>query len=254
MNILLTNDDGYFSPGIKLLKEVILGLGHHCTIVAPQNQKSGVSSALTLFEPIFLYENSHTSQSKEYYISGTPVDCVKVALNQLLEKKPDFLISGINQGANIGINVIYSGTVGAAFEGIFSEIPSIAISLNANEPEKYKLIQPILKKLLKMMLSEKLGIDCVWNVNIPAIPSKSIKGVRMTKLSTTYYRDSYEHRKDLRGRSYFWLGENIEIELKTKEERLSDSVALKEGYISITPLTFDMTHRTCLKKDFFKTW
>ena len=247
MHILLTNDDGYFSSGITLLKKCLQRLGHRFTVVAPQPQNSAVSSALTLFEPIFLYENKQTKKMREYYISGSPVDCVKVALSQILKEKPDLLISGINQGANIGINVVYSGTVGAAFEGILNEIPSIALSFDSNDPQEFALMAPALGKFLKKLLTLDLGIDCVWNVNFPCIEAKKIQGIRFTQLSKAFYQDRYEHRKDLRGRSYFWLGSNTEIQMKQIDKE-SDAVALKKGYISISPITFTSTHKDRLKQ------
>jgi 5'-nucleotidase len=239
MNILITNDDGYFSPGIKLLKTCLVELGHSCVVVAPQTQKSGVSSALTLYEPIFCYPEPGSSE--EYYISGTPVDCVKLALTHLLEKKPDLLLSGVNHGANIGINVLYSGTVAAALEGLLNGVPSVALSLDSNHSEDFQNLLPTLKKFLSDFLTIPLGTEAVWNVNFPVKAFEEIKGIHYTCLSRSYYKDVYEHRKDLRGRSYFWLGENAELVLNGGVP-LSDSMALKKAYISVTPLTYEMTH------------
>jgi len=237
MQILLTNDDGYYARGLQtlyknLLKENIWDL----SIVAPEGQRSAIGHAITLFNPIMVREHSLENNKQGFSIYGTPSDCVKLAIQGNIIPRPDLIISGINSGANIGTDVFYSGTVSAALEGVFLGIPSIAVSLAGyKKGSNFEPAAEFIIGLLPEIIKEPY--QGLININIPAEPEGNWPGVRITKLGKTVYEDVFESRVDPRGRKYFWQSGTI-IEDREKD---TDLKAIQEGYISITPLHCDLT-------------
>ncbi|MFA5165122.1 MAG: 5'/3'-nucleotidase SurE [Candidatus Omnitrophota bacterium] len=237
--ILLTNDDGIHSPGILELYRRIKTLGE-VTVVAPDAERSAQGHAITLSVPLRVNETSHEGKFFGYAISGTPADCVKIAMMSIMKKhKPDLIISGVNRGPNLGVNVLYSGTVSGATEGAILGVPSFAVSLNSFKWARYEAAVDFARKLAKMMLEKKLPVNTLLNVNVPALPASRIKGVKITRQGmSTFYRESYDRREDPNKRVYYWLCSH---KAEVAGDGMVDAVAVRDGYISITPLHYDMT-------------
>ncbi len=240
MRILLTNDDGIYSPGIYELYKKIKRLGQ-CTIVAPDAERSAQGHAITLSVPLRVNEARREDKFFGYAVSGTPADCIKIGLMAIMkgDKKPNLIISGINRGPNLGINILYSGTVSGATEGAILGIPSFAVSLASFKWHNFEAAVDFSYKLAKMILERKLSSKTLLNVNVPALPKSKIKGIKITRQGTsTFYRESYDRREDPSKRVYYWLrSRRTEIE----GEEGVDAVAVRDGYISITPIHYDMT-------------
>jgi 5'-nucleotidase len=172
-------------------------------------------------------------------VDGTPVDCVKLGISALLEAKPDLVISGINRGSNLGTDVLYSGTVSAAIEGVIMGVPAVAVSLTSFErDEDYNFAARFTRMVCRQVLKNIAEKDIIVNINIPALPKSEIKGVRITRLGSRRYENEFEERQDPRGNTYYWLGGNVVQETQEKD---SDVAAISEGFISITPIHFDLT-------------
>ena len=235
--ILLTNDDGINAPGISALFESIEPIGD-ITVVAPDTERSAVGHAITLSDPLRVEKVNKRGKFFGYAVSGTPADCVKIAVWALLEEKPDIVVSGINLGNNTGISIIYSGTVSAATEGMILEIPSIAISLAAYKKPDFSYAAKFAKKLVNLVLKNGLPVRTLLNVNVPNVPESEIKGVRITRQGKAVYREYFDERKDPWGRSYYWMaGEKVRI----KEDDSVDDSALDNNMVSVTPIQFDLT-------------
>lgn len=235
--ILLTNDDGINAPGISALFESIEPMGD-ITVVAPDTERSAVGHAITLSDPLRVEKVNKRGKFFGYAVSGTPADCVKIAVWALLEDKPDIVVSGINLGNNTGISIIYSGTVSAATEGMILEIPSIAISLAAYKKPDFSYAAKFAKKLVNLVLKNGLPVRTLLNVNVPNVPESEIKGVRITRQGKAVYREFFDERKDPWGRSYYWMaGEKVRI----KEDDSVDDSALDNNMVSVTPIQFDLT-------------
>ncbi len=247
MRILLTNDDGIYSAGIYALYKKVKRLGH-CTVVAPDAERSAQGHAITLTVPLRVNEARREGKFFGYAVSGTPADCVKIALMAIMKgsSKPDLIISGINRGPNLGINILYSGTVSGATEGAILGIPSFAVSLASFKWNKFEAALNFSYKLAKMILNKDLPVGTLLNVNVPALPKSKIKGVKITRQgASTFYQESYDRREDPNKRVYYWLrSQRIEIE----GDEMTDAVAVKNGYISVTPLHYDMTDYEDLEK------
>ncbi len=247
MRILLTNDDGIYSAGIYALYKKINRLGH-CTVVAPDAERSAQGHAITLTLPLRVNEARREGKFFGYAVSGTPADCVKIALMAIMKgrRKPDLIISGINRGPNLGINILYSGTVSGATEGAILGIPSFAISLASFKWDNFEVALDFSYKLAKMILRKELPIHTLLNVNVPALPKSKIKGIKITRQGmSTFYQEGYDRREDPNKRVYYWLrSQRIEIE----GDETTDAVAVKNGYISVTPLHYDMTDYEDLEK------
>ncbi len=236
LNILVTNDDGISSPGLLTLAKVMRNFGN-VTIVAPDRQQSAVSSSLTLHKPLRVNHFFREGEIFGYMVDGSPVDCVKLAVTTLMPQKPDLIVSGINHGKNTSINVLYSGTIAAAFEGLLFNIPSIAFSiashnLNTNLDGAECYIKKIIPKIIQLQNKENLLI----NVNIPDVDKDSIKGVKITKLSDSKWDDKYEKRVDPFGYEYYWFAGAFKTANKAFE---TDDGAVDKGFISLTPLKID---------------
>jgi len=239
VRILLTNDDGIHAPGLAALRQAVEGLGE-ATVVAPDTERSGVAHSITLAQPLRIRRVHHGDELFGYGVNGAPADCVKLGCDQVLGRRPDLLLSGINLGPNAAINILYSGTVAAAIEGAVLGIPSIALSLAEYEEPDFDQAARVARRLLERLCCEPLDPGTVLNINIPGLPAAEIKGVRVTHQSRTGYNDFYEKRVDPWGRAYYWI--NGELQRDFEQEPDSDLRALREGYVSITPLHFDLTH------------
>ena len=237
--ILITNDDGITAPGIRTLIEVMKGLGD-VVVVAPDSPQSAMGHAITVNSTLFVEKiKVDDGKQMEYSCSGTPADCVKLAVNQILERKPDLCVSGINHGSNSSINVIYSGTMSAAIEAGIEGIPAIGFSLldyscNANFEATKKFVKTIAENVLK----EGLPKDVVLNVNIPNLSNQELKGIKICRQARAYWEDEFDKRKNPQGRDYYWLTGKF-VNLDHGED--TDEWALKNGYVSVVPVQFDLT-------------
>ena len=239
MNILVTNDDGIDYPGIYALVKALKNIGN-VYVVAPNSQQSAVGHALTVSNPLRANKFYRDGELFGYAVNGTPSDCVKLAICSLLDVKPDILVSGINHGQNTSINIIYSGTVSAATEGMLLGIPSIAVSLAAfNYNADCGPAAEIARKLVSDLYGKTLPKGTLLNVNIPALPTEKIKGMKVTSLSQSYWEDNYEHRVDPLGHDYYWFNGKYVVPDSLMD---TDDLAIKSGYVSITPIRFNFTH------------
>ncbi len=235
--MLISNDDGIHAMGMRTLVAELADAGFDVTVVAPDRERSATGHALTLHQPLRA-ETLKLGDSTAYAISGTPSDCIKIAMNSLLDFQPDFLISGINHGPNLGNDIIYSGTVSAAMEGAIHGLPSMAVSLfNGHRPNAdFAIGARFIKQFLPTAHSLKLPNNTILNVNLPA---GDIQGVRMTTLSHRQYNNTYERRLDPRNQVYYWLaGELVEGE----DVEGTDTWAVLSQLASVTPVRLDMTH------------
>ncbi len=238
MKLLLTNDDGIHAEGIKSLSKTLSSC-HDIYIVAPEREMSATGHAITLHKPLRAEELEIEGSKRAWAVNGTPSDCVKLAIETILEKKPDLVISGTNKGSNMGNDIFYSGTVSAALEGYFMGLPAIAISLAViDEKPDYSYTSSFLKGFLQSCDSILQDKQLLLNINIPCLPADSIKGVKITALGRRSYLNTIEKRVDPRGRTYYWVAGQAYDE---GEERDSDIVAVTEGYISVTPLSVNLT-------------
>jgi len=242
MRVLITNDDGIFSDGLKVFVNCIPSSVEKI-IVVPEVESSAIAHAINLFNPLRMREiNLFYSQC--YVVNGTPVDCVKIAVKEILKKNPDFVISGINLGPNLGMDILYSGTVAAAAEGAILGIPSIAISIADYKNFDFNSVEKVVREIWKRLMKIKLPEDTILNVNIPNIQFDKVKGIKVTYQSKSRFKEEYEKRKDPRGTPYFWLKGIFKI----KGEKGSDVEAIKNGFISITPLNLDLTDYNFLEE------
>jgi 5'-nucleotidase len=239
LRILLTNDDGITAPGIQALWRELSQLGE-VTVVAPDTERSATSQAITVHHPIrvdqFCIEDPPLCA---WRVGGTPTDCVKIALETLLEDKPDVVVSGINQGPNLGTDVLYSGTVSAAIEGALHGFPAIAVSLATWQPSDFGPAARFTARLVQNMAGRKLPANTLLNVNVPALPEDELGGVEITKLGVIQYENAFERRQDPRGRTYYWMGGSL---VDAGNEEGTDVVAIKKKKISVTPIHFDLTN------------
>jgi 5'-nucleotidase len=233
MIILATNDDGVYSPGLTILAKGLRELGD-VWVVAPDKEQSAVSHSLTLHRPLLVEE----LMEKVYAVNGTPTDCVHLAVNGLLPGKPDIVVSGINKGGNLGDDVTYSGTVSAAFEAAIMGIPSFAVSMAAREDFLFQTAADFSVKLAALILEKGMKKDTLLNVNVPNLPQERIKGVRVTCQGRRVYSGSVLERIDPRGKKYYWIGGEIE---NWVQNGAADYFAVREAYISVTPLKLDLT-------------
>ncbi len=248
--ILITNDDGIMAPGILSLVEAVKDLGK-VVVVAPDKPQSGMGHAITIGLPLRLHPVSIFEGIEAWQCSGTPVDCVKLAVDKVLHRKPDICLSGINHGANHSINVIYSGTMSAAVEAAIESIPSAGFSLLDHSVEAdFAGARKYARLVVQQMLSTKLDKHTVLNVNIPAVPAELIKGVRICKQAYAKYEEDFVERSDPNGKKYFWLtGEFVNFD----KGRDSDVWALEHNYVSVVPVQFDLTNYV-LKTKLEKSW
>lgn len=236
--ILITNDDGVMAPGIRALVKFMLELGE-VVVVAPDKPQSGMGHAVTIVNPIRLEKITVDGGHDEYSCSGTPVDCVKLAVNKVLKRKPDLLVSGINHGSNSSVNVIYSGTMSAAIEGAMEDIPSIGFSLlDYSFDADFMSGKPFIQHIALTVLQKGLPSGICLNVNIPAVKEKDIKGIRVCRQARANWEEEFDHRKDPRGKDYFWLTGRFAVHENSNE---TDEWALENKFVSVVPIQFDFT-------------
>ena len=236
--ILVTNDDGITSPGIAALVKAMKTIGD-VVVVAPDSPQSGMGHAITVSEPLRLDEVKMFGGVRCYQASGTPADCVKLAVARVLHRKPDLVVSGINHGSNASINVIYSGTMSAAVEGAIEGIQAIGFSLvNFSHEAEMEASVKVATKLARKLLAEPLPRGTLLNVNIPYLPFEKIKGYRVCRQAVAKYDEKFDERTDPNGRKYYWLiGDFVNHDLGED----TDVWALENHFVSIVPVQFDLT-------------
>jgi 5'-nucleotidase len=236
--ILVTNDDGITAGGIRSLIEVAKEFGDVC-VVAPDSPQSGMGHAITVNDILRLQEVRDVEGVKEYSCTGTPVDCVKLAIYSVLKRRPDLLLSGINHGANYSINVIYSGTMSAALEGAVEGIPSIGFSLLDHSAEAdFTASKEVVRKVVKNALKNGIPNNTCLNVNIPNVPSEEIKGIRVCRQAKAFWKDDFQPRKDPSGKTYYWITGEFVNHDKGDD---TDVWALDNNYVSVVPVQYDLT-------------
>jgi 5'-nucleotidase len=238
MNILLSNDDGYRAPGLSAMVEAVSDFGE-VTVIAPDQDRSGASNSLTLKVPVRVeqIENGY------FVCSGTPTDCVHLGITGLMSQGPDMIISGINNARNLGDDVLYSGTVGAAMEGRFLGLPAIAVSLAGEDPSHFDTAANVVRQLLERMLQTPLSPSTILNINVPDLPRDQISGWQATRLGGRDRAFPTIRATDPVGKDIYWIGA---AGLEKDAGPGTDFFAIANGYVSITPLTADMTDRTRL--------
>jgi 5'-nucleotidase len=237
LKILLTNDDGIHAPGLRALYAE-LNRDFDLSVVAPETEMSAVGHAITLDSPLRVREVYKNGSFFGFGVSGTPADCVKIEVQELLQGHPDIIISGINLGSNVGVNVLYSGTVSAATEGAFLGVRSAAISLSTRKNPDFTFAARFSREIIRFITANNLKNGTALNVNIPAVSADRIKGVSITRQGLGRLKESFERRIDPRGNVYYWLSGEIPMKEEMSD---SDCNALKENRITITPITFDLT-------------
>ena len=248
--ILITNDDGYTAPGIMNLVEAVKDLGK-IIVVAPDRPQSGMGHAITIGQPLRLHKVHTFGDIEAYSCTGTPVDCVKLAVDKVLHRKPDLCLSGINHGANHSINVIYSGTMSAAVEAAIESIPSAGFSLlDYNIEADFTGARKYARIIVEKMLKTKLEKHAVFNVNIPSVPEELLNGIMVCKQAYAKYEEDFIERVDPNGRKYYWLtGEFVNFDKGTD----TDVWALANNYVSVVPVQFDLTNYV-LMNQLKKSW
>ena len=248
--ILVTNDDGISAPGIRSLITVMSEIGE-VVVVAPDKPQSAMGHAITINSTLYLNKISKENAIiKEYSCSGTPVDCVKLAVNEILHRKPDLCVSGVNHGSNSSINVIYSGTMSAAVEAGIEGIPAIGFSLLDYEwNADFEPIKSFIKKITTETLTKGLPIGVVLNVNFPKLKENEIKGIRICRQAKALWVEKFDKRKTPHGKDYYWLTGEFVNEDKGED---TDEWALDNGYVSVVPVQFDMTAHHTIQQ--LNTW
>jgi len=237
--ILVTNDDGIAAPGLRVLASALSDLGD-LVIIAPEHNWSASGHSKTMHKPLRLTPAHLADGRPAMAASGSPSDCVALALLGAIEERPSLVISGINQGANVGYDLTYSGTVSAAMEAVIAGIGAIAVSLDSYDSQEFSPAAVFAAQLARRMLSERSARPLLLNVNVPALSAEEIRGVQITRLGKRVYQDELVHRADPRGRSYYWIGGDPPEGIP---EKGTDIGALSEGQISITPVTLDLTDK-----------
>ncbi len=236
MRILLSNDDGYFSPGIEILARTLSDLAE-VTVVAPERDRSGASNSLTLDRPLRL----RRAANGFYFVNGTPTDCVHLAVTGMLDHLPDMVISGINLGANMGDDTIYSGTVAAATEGHLLGVPSIAVSLTSHKAAHFETAAMVTRRLVERCMRDPLDLPVLLNINVPDVPPEMLKGMRVTRLGKRHKAEGVVRQVNPRGETVYWVGAAGPAQDAGEG---TDFHAVENGYASVTPLQIDLTHGT----------
>jgi 5'-nucleotidase len=246
VRILLTNDDGIYAPGLRALRKELQKLAE-VVVVAPATEQSAVGHSITLLTPLVVQEvRDEEKKFLGWAVEGRPADCVKLALVELLAEPPDLIVSGLNAGSNAGINVLYSGTVAAAIEGAFFRCTSIAVSLEYTQPQlDFPRAAGLARRVIEQIMAHKPATGTLFNVNIPSLDKGPIRGIRTTPQNVAPYEEKFDRRVDPRGRVYFWTTPGL---LCPDPHPDTDVSALAEGYITVTPLQFNLTHQSQLQQ------
>ncbi len=234
MKILISNDDGVLAPGIEILAEEIAKIAD-VDVIAPDRNRSGASNSLTLLNPLRVRELANGSHS----VDGTPTDCVHLALTGYFDKHYDMVISGINDGSNLGDDVLYSGTIAAAMEGCNLGVPSIAVSCVSRDSQHYRTAAIFARKIATQVLQNNLPKMTMLNVNVPDLPVEEIHGIEITRLGTRHKAETTQKLEDPRGRTIYWIGEPGK---EADASEGTDFYAVKRGFVSVTPIHLDMTN------------
>ncbi|ABO50285.1 3'-nucleotidase / 5'-nucleotidase [Desulforamulus reducens MI-1] len=245
MRILISNDDGIYADGIGQLRKAMETIASEVYVVAPDRERSACGHGITVTRPLRAKVHPFKSgHAKGWVIDGTPADCVKLGLESLLENPPDLVVSGINLGPNLGTDVLYSGTVSAAYEAIINHVPAIAVSLAAWEELNYQVAADFMKDFIPMLKEHPMGEGMLLNINIPN--NYNGRGIKVTRLGRRRYIKCFDKRVDPRGKTYFWMaGEPQNLDDDDPE---TDAAAVNDGYVSVTPLHLDLTDYSYKKK------
>lgn len=237
MKILISNDDGIDSPGISALAKELKKIGD-VTVIAPRTEQSAVGHSITMKNPLRITEYFKNGDFFGYAVDGTPADCVKIGIRNILKETPDIVLSGINLGSNTAINIIYSGTVSAAREAAIMDVPAIAVSVTSHEAKDFDYAAKLSAQLAKLVVKNKLKTGTLLNVNVPNLPEDKIAGVLLTQQGKSKWDDIYEERQDPYDKNYYWLTGSMKQTDNTLE---ADQFAVSNNYVSITPIHFDLT-------------
>jgi 5'-nucleotidase len=264
MRFLVTNDDGVYAPGLDALIGALSPLGE-VIVVAPDRERSATAHAITLHKPLRVEKVSRNGAFYGYAASGTPVDCVKLAMVSLLDEPPDFVVAGINPGTNVGTNAIYSGTVAAAVEGAMNGVTSIAISVDSasaapdDEPD-YTAAAEFAARFIRSLVANECPRGMLFSINVPDVPRDQIRGVRITRQGRLTFREQFHERTDPQRRRYYWLGGELseldEADAASGDTASgdqasgpsTDSMAVRDGYISVTPIHYDLTDYAAIER------
>ncbi len=247
--ILITNDDSIHAPGLRNLIRFMLPLGE-VVVVAPDKPQSGMGHAITITHPLYLQKLRTDASLVEYSCSGTPVDCVKIAIDKVLPRKPDLLVSGINHGSNSSINVIYSGTLSAALEGVMEGVPSIGFSLlDYSYDADFSPCEPYVQALARRVLHDGLPARTGLNVNFPSALAQGFAGVKICRQAMASWKESFDQRKDPHGKDYYWLTGVFENHDMGED---TDEYALARNYVSVVPVHYDFTAHHAIEQ--LKKW
>jgi 5'-nucleotidase len=245
VRFLLTNDDGVYAPGLRALRIELKKLGE-VIVVAPAAEQSAVGHSITLLTPLLVQEVlDDDKQFIGWAVEGRPADCVKLALLELLTEMPDVIVSGLNAGSNAGINVLYSGTCAAAIEGAFFRRTSVAVSQEYTKPKPldFQRGAALARTIIEQILAHQPAEGSLFNVNIPSFDKGPVRGIRVVPQNVAPYRETFDRRVDPRGRVYFWTNPGLSCPEPHPD---TDVTAMGEGYITVTPLQFNMTHQEAL--------
>jgi 5'-nucleotidase len=243
VEILLTNDDGIYAPGLEALERELQRLGH-VTVVAPATEQSGVGHSITFLSPLICKEVYQGERRRGWAVEGSPADCVKIGIFKFCPRRPDLVVSGMNGGLNAGINVLYSGTVAAAIEGAFFGITSVAVSLEFDEQAQYEKAAAIAGRVVQQILAQKRPEPQLYNLNIPTAAIGQPTELRVVPMSIVRYGERFIERKDPKGRTYYWAASDPAPHPTGTETDLS---ALESGFVTLSPLQYDMTDRVAIK-------
>lgn len=248
--ILVTNDDGITAPGIRSLVDAVKDLGE-VIVVAPDSPQSGMGHAITIGEPLRLHQSNVFDGIDSWECSGTPVDCVKLARDKILHRKPDLCLSGINHGANHSINIIYSGTMSAAMEAAIEGIPSVGFSLlDFSYDADFSIAGHVARTIASQMLQTIMPAHTLLNVNIPKVYGAEFKGIRICRQAYAKWQEEFDHRVDPRGKDYYWMTGKF---MNMDEREDTDVQALQNGYASVVPVRFDFTDEH-MKQNLQQQW
>jgi 5'-nucleotidase len=238
--ILVSNDDGVAARGLQALVRELEMLGR-TVVVAPDRERSAVGHSLTLHKPLRI----QPVRKDVYSVNGTPTDCITLAVNTILQERPTLLVSGINRGGNLGDNITYSGTVSAAMEGTLLGIPSMSVSLTGGGSFHYKTAAEVTLAIARQVIRHSLPPETFLNINVPNLPENRIQGIRVTRMGKRVFKDPVVEKRDPKGRTYYWIAGEEVVEEPGKD---SDYEAIKEHYVSVTPIHLDLTHYEVLPK------
>jgi 5'-nucleotidase len=245
VQILLTNDDGIYAPGLAAMERALARLGN-VTVVAPAVEQSGVGHSITFLSPLMAAEAFDGERRRGWAVEGSPADCVKLAIGRFCPQRPDLIVSGINGGFNIGINVLYSGTVAGATEGALFEIPSVAVSLEWDERPKFDKAAALAVDLIEQILKQQDPTSApLYNINIPTVALQRPAEVRVVPMATARWPADFDERIDPKGRRYYWAMGTPPVAVKGE---LTDLEAIARGYVTLTPLRIDRTEHRMLEK------